>query len=89
MDKLKILAGAFLVGIVGGSVVWSLNQWAVNLIKKPASAPTIYTLQFGVTVNKFMVINNRLHLLVPLPVTGESGKIVEIDKVSKQGREGK
>ena len=59
---------------------------------KPLSTdPQIYTMQFGVTVNKFIVLGDppRLHLVVPLPVTGESGRVIEIDKIAKKGRRGK
>ena len=95
MDKLKVTAAFFTATIIGGVVVWaSMQRWPATL--RP-SDPTIYKLQFGVTVNKFMVIGNRLHLLVPLPVTGDSGQvgekdsgqIIEIDKLSKKARRGK
>ncbi len=50
------------------------------------STPQVYVMQFGPTINKFIVLGNRLHLIVPLPVTGESGRIIEIDKISKKER---
>lgn len=95
MTKLKAASKILAVGIIAGGVGWGLLQrWPAVL--RPTN-PTIYKLQFGVTVNKFMVINNRLHLLVPLPVTGESGRVrekgggavIEIDKLSKKARKGK
>ena len=88
MAKFKIIAKVLITGILAGTVGWGiLQQWP--RAAWPGSGPKIYRLQFGVTVNKFMVIGNRLHLIVPLPVTGESGKVIEIDKISKKARRGK
>ncbi len=87
MTKLKTASKVLIAGLIAGGVTWGLLQrWPATL---RLSDPAIYTMQFGVTVNKFMVIDNRLHLIVPLPVTGQSGKVIEIDKVSKKGRRGK
>jgi len=92
MSKLKIVVASILISIIIGAVCWwiageILQRWPA--IASVATEPRIYRLQFGATVNKFMVIDNRLHLIVPLPVTGESGKVIEIDKVSKKARKGK
>jgi len=81
---LKVLALTLGSAIVGGVIVNEASKRWPLLIKQPK--PQIYKMQFGATVNKFIVLGGRLHLVVPLPVTGESGKIIEIDKVSKKGR---
>lgn len=54
-----------------------------------STCPQIYKMKFGATINKFLVLNDRLHLLVPLPITGQSGKIIEIDQIQKKGRKGR
>jgi len=88
MDKFKTASKVLIVGLIAGGMTWGLlHQWPVTW--PVLSGPNIYEMQFGVTVNKFLVLNNRLHLLVPLPVTGKSGKVIEIDKVAKKGRRGK
>jgi len=71
-------------GIVGAILtIEATRQWPL-LSKQPK--PQIYKMQFGATVNKFIVLGGRLHLVVPLSVTGESGRIIEIDKVARKGR---
>lgn len=51
--------------------------------------PQIYTMQFGVEINRFLVLDDRLHLVVPLPITGDSGKVLEVEKVYKKAKKGK
>ncbi|KKK89469.1 hypothetical protein LCGC14_2732820, partial [marine sediment metagenome] len=36
------------------------------------SEPQITSIQFNAEVVKFLVLDNRLHLLMPLPITGSS-----------------
>ncbi len=99
MNKLKVAAAVLAAAIIGGAVTLGATQrWPVLTPLATAAEPRIYVMKFGVTINKFLVINDRLHLVVPLPVTGESGKVaeigrsgtvIEIDKVSKEKRKGK
>ena len=87
MNKYVLFLVISFSALIGAGIAWDASRrWPAVLLP---SDPTIYTLQFGVTVNKFLVIDNRLHLLVPLPVTGESGQVIEIDKMSKTARRGK
>ena len=86
MTKLKTASKVLIASLIAGGVAWgALQHWPVAVPFVNAK-PQIYEMRFGVTVNKFLVLNNRLHLIVPLPVTGESGKVIEIDKVSKKRR---
>ena len=39
------------------------------------------------TVNRFTIYKNRLHLMVALPVTGESGQIADIAKETKDAKD--
>ncbi len=85
MTKLKAASKILIIGLIAGGVAWGLTQrWPTTW--PTLSGPNIYEMRFGVTINKFLVLNNRLHLIVPLPVTGESGKVIEVDKVSKKRR---
>lgn len=85
MNKaLKVLALTLASAIVGGVIVNEASKRWPPLIRQPR--PQVYTMRFGVTITKFMVLGDRLHLIVPLPVTGESGRIIEIDKLSRKGR---
>jgi len=81
---LKILA-LILASVAVGSVITyeACKRWPPSASQ---SKPQVYVMQFGATINKFIVLGNRLHLVVPLSVTGESGRIIEIDKISKQRR---
>ncbi len=92
MNKLKVAAAVLAAAIIGGAVTLGATQrWPVLAppAAEPQTNPRIYVMKFGVTINKFLVLNDRLHLVVPLPVTGESGTVIEIDKVSKEKRKGK
>lgn len=81
---LKVLALTIASAAVGGVIVnEAYKRWPPSATQPK---PQVYIMQFGATINKFIVLGNRLHLIVPLPVTGESGRIIEIDKVSKQRR---
>jgi len=77
----------FILGL-GAFVVMTFGPYLTVLATEPQQ-PQIYTMQFGVTVSKFLIINDRLHLLVPLPVTGESSRVINISKIAKKGRKGK
>jgi len=48
----------------------------------------VYEIGFGETntVNRFTIYKNRLHLMVALPVTGESGKIADVVKETKDAK---
>ncbi len=85
--SLKIITLVILTGSIAGAVVWGASR-QFPFIKQFTPGPKIYTMQFGVTVNKFVVLGDRLHLLVPLPITGESSQVIEIDKIAKKGRRG-
>ena len=78
-----IVLGATVVVVSGfGALeVWGGRGWKDD--------PQIYVMKFGVTITKFMVLNNRLHLVVPLPVTGESGQVIEVDQMAKKARKGR
>jgi len=81
---LKVLAVVLVSAAIGIVIGNEARRWWPPSTPQPK--PQIYKMQFGATVNKFIVLGGRLHLVVPLPVTGESGRIIEIDKVSKKGR---
>ena len=48
--------------------------------------PQITSIQFNAEVVKFLVLNDRLHLLMPLPITGLSATIVDIRAAMKKVR---
>ncbi len=78
-----------MLGTVAGAVAWGASRQFPLLVKQFTPGPKIYVIRFGVTVNKFVVLNDRLHLLVPLPITGESAQVIEIDKIARKERNGK
>jgi hypothetical protein len=84
----KVIGLALLIGTVAGAVAWGASL-QFPFVKQFTLGPKIYVIRFGVTVNKFLVLDDRLHLLVPLPITGESSQVIEIDKIARMERDGK
>ena len=56
------------------------------ILKTECSEPQITSIQFNAEIVKFLVLDNRLHLLMPLPITGSSATIVDIREVMKKVR---
>lgn len=75
---------AFIVGTFHTIMAQASRPTEVPCVQQ--SDPKVYTMQFGVRVNKFLVVNDRLHLIIPMPVTGESGAIIEIEGTARKAK---
>ena len=56
------------------------------ILKAECTDPQITSIQFNAEIVKFLVLNDRLHLLMPLPITGLSATIVDIRAAMKKVR---
>ena len=54
--------------------------------KAKCSEPQITSIQFNAEVLKFLMLDDRLNLLMPLPITGLSATIVDIRATMKKMR---
>ena len=61
-----------------------INNANVSTCYEPP--PKITSIKFNTEIVKFLVLNDRLHLLMPLPITGSSTTIVDIKDVMKKMR---
>ncbi len=71
-----------------------LNEQHPQISQAPSTCPPIHKMKFGVEILKFLVweepeVEPRLHMLVPLNITGMSGKIIELREIQKKARKGK
>ena len=62
-------------GVYTGRLAWASTSKPISL-KAECAEPQITSIQFNAEVVKFLVLNDRLHLLMPLPITGSSATIV-------------
>ena len=87
MSGFIILGSVALVvhGFYTGQLTWASTSKPI-ILKSVCTAPQITSIQFNTEVVKFLVLNDRLHLLMPLPITGSSANIVDIRSVMKKMR---
>ena len=78
-EKVLAIGVGILLGIGGASLMY---------LGKVDSHNGVYEIGFGETntVNRFTIYKNRLHLMVALPGTGESGKIADVVKETKDAK---
>ena len=83
------------VGIIAHGLYTGQLSWADTLpiVINNANVSTCYELpskitsiKFNSEIVKFLVLNDRLHLLMPLPITGSSTTIVDIRAAMKKVR---
>ncbi|KKL57031.1 hypothetical protein LCGC14_2239490 [marine sediment metagenome] len=88
-----IISGALLLGAIGlvahgfytGKIAWATTT--KSIISTCYEPPYhITSIQFNAEIVKFLVLDNRLHLLMPLPITGLSATIVDIKDIMKRVR---
>ena len=89
--SMGILSGV--IFLAGASAIvhgFYTNQFAwystLPAVEAQYSEPQITSIQFNAEVVKFLVLDNRLHLLMPLPITGSSSTIVDIRATMKKVR---
>ena len=68
-----------------GQLTWASKPEPI-ILQAPCREPQITSIQFGAEIVKFLVLNDRLHLLMPLPITGSSANIVDIRASMKKLR---
>ncbi len=92
MSKYKIAFAILLTAIIAGIASWEAAHRLRVATKnnRVSPEPKIHVMQCGVNILKLMLLDDeescRLHLLTPLPITGESGKIIDITKIQKKIR---
>ena len=96
MTKLKTASKILIAGLIAGGVAWGLLQrWPAALqISDPQTCPPIHKMKFGAEILKFLVwdepgVEPRLHMLMPMPITGMTGKITDLREIQKKVRRGK
>ncbi len=72
-------------GFYTGRIAWG-NTVKPHVVEARCSEPQITSIQFNAEIVKFLVLDNRLHLLMPLPITGSSASIVDIRATMKKVR---
>jgi len=83
---LSLIGISFLAhGFYTGRIAWG-NTAKTHVVEAQCSEPQITNIQFNAEVVKFLVLDNRLHLLMPLPITGSSATIVDIRAAMKKIR---
>ena len=74
-------------GLYTGRLTNALASASKTIVAQvECTEPQITNIQFNAEIVKFLVLDNRLHLLMPLPITGSSATIVDIKDVMKKVR---
>ena len=81
-EKILAISVGLVLGIGG-------THLTIAYFNKVESHNGVYEIGFkeNNTVNRFTIYKNRLHLMVALPVTGESGQIADIAKETKDAKD--
>ena len=87
MSGCIVLGGLVVVihGFYTGQLSWASTSKPI-ILKAECIEPQITSIQFNAEIIKFLVLDNRLHLLMPLPITGLSATIVDIRATMKKVR---
>ena len=56
-------------GFYTGNIAFASKTKPI-ILKAECTEPQITSIQFNAEIVKFLVLDNRLHLLMPLPITG-------------------
>ena len=72
-------------GVYTGRLAWASTSKPI-IFKAECTEPQITSIQFNTEVLKFLMLDDRLNLLMPLPITGLSATIVDIRATMKQMR---
>ena len=93
--SIGVLTGSVVLSLIGisfigyssytGRLAWASTSKTI-ILKAKYTEPQITSIQFDAEIVKFLVLNNRLHLLMPLPITGLSATIVDIRAAMKKVR---
>ena len=72
-------------GLYTGQLAWASKSKSI-VLKAECTEPKITSIQFNTEVLKFLMLDDRLNLLMPLPITGLSATIVDIRATMKKMR---
>ena len=74
-------------GLYTGRLTNALASASKTIVAQvECTEPQLTSIQFNAEIVKFLVFNDRLHLLMPLPITGSSATIVDIRAAMKKVR---
>ena len=72
-------------GFYTGRLTWGSTSKPI-ILQAECTEPKITSIQFNTEVLKFLMLDDRLNLLMPLPITGLSATIVDIRSTMKKMR---